>query len=123
MACLDKIYIHTKGKLRTYKEIKYIVKYEDHLELPLYLRNLLTKPRISNYPLRIETGSYCSSSLPINNHACPICEDTVEDEPYFVFGCHLYHLLEEHIGRCYFISKVFSYPSYPARRNGPTYQI
>ena len=104
-----------------YKEIKYIVKYEDYLELPLYLRNVLTKLRISNYPLRIETGRYCSSSLTINNHTCPICEDTVEDELHFVFDCHLDHLLEEHREMLLYLQSI--YPSYPARRNGPTYQI
>jgi len=44
----------------------------------------------------LETGRYCSPSLPINDHTCLVCEDTVEDELHFLFDCHLYLPLEEH---------------------------
>ena len=49
----------TTGKLRLYKKIENIFCYENnYLELPFYSRNPLTKLRISNYQLRIETGRY-----------------------------------------------------------------
>ena len=46
------------GKLRLYKRIKNTFNYENYLELPFYLRNPLTKIRISNHSLRIETGRF-----------------------------------------------------------------
>ena len=48
----------TTGKLRLHKKIKNIFCYENYLELQLYLRNSLTKLRISNHQLRFETGKY-----------------------------------------------------------------
>ena len=39
------------GKLRLYKKIKNIFCYENYLKLPFYLRNPLTKFRISNHSL------------------------------------------------------------------------
>ena len=48
----------TTGKLRSYIRKLKILCYGNYLELPFYLRNLLTRLKISNHQLRIETGRY-----------------------------------------------------------------
>ena len=61
----------TRGKSRLYKKIKNIFCYENYLELPFYLRTLLTKLRISNHSLRIEAGRYnILTPLPIDQLTC-----------------------------------------------------
>ena len=79
----------TTGKLRIYKNIKHDFIYEPYLEFPYHLRNSLTKLRISNHSLRIETGRFNLPplELPIEDCKCYICEDVVEDELYFLFDC------------------------------------
>ena len=52
------------GKLRSYKKIRNIFGYDNHLELPFYLRNPQTKLRTINHQLRIETTRY--NLLPAN---------------------------------------------------------
>ena len=86
----------TTGKLRTYKNIKYDFIYEPYLELPFHLRNSLTKLRISNHSLRIETGRFNIPPLPAEDRKCFICDDAVEDELHFLFDCDCYHDLDEH---------------------------
>ena len=54
----------SKGKLKLYKKIKNILCYDNHLKLPFYLINPLTKLRISNHSLQIETGRF---NLPPTN--------------------------------------------------------
>ena len=65
-----------------------------YIELPFYLRNPLTKLQISNYSLRIETGRFNLPPLPINQHKCFSCEDTIEDE-HFLFNCDWYQDLDD----------------------------
>ena len=69
---------------------------EPYLEFPYHFRNPLTKLRISNHPLRIETGRFNLPPLPIDNRKCYICEDVVEDELQFPFDCDYYHKLDEY---------------------------
>ena len=83
------------GKLRLYKKIKNIF-YENYLELHLYLRNPLTKLRISNHSLRVETGRFNLPPLPIDQRKCFFCENFIEDELHFLFDCNCYYNLEEH---------------------------
>ena len=100
----------TMGKLRAYKEIKHDFNYELHLEFPYYLRNTFTKLRINNHSLRIETGRFSLPSLPIEDHKCFLCRDSVEDQLHFLFDCGHYHDLEEHkvmLSYCEYINNSF----------------
>ena len=80
------------GKMRLYKRIKNTFNYENYLELPFYLRNPLTKFRISNHVLRIETGRF---NLPPANWSTQI-ENLIKYELHFLFECDCYHDLQEH---------------------------
>ena len=50
----------------------------------------MTKLRISNHQLRIETGP------PIDQYNCLSCKNKIEDELHFLFDCDYYHGLQEY---------------------------
>ena len=90
-----------------YKSIKYDFIYEPYLELPYHLRNPLTKLRISNHPLRIETGRFTLPPLSIDDRKCFICEDMVEDELHFLFNCDYYHELDKYKDMLYYFGCIY----------------
>ena len=67
-------------KIKIIQEIKNILCYENYLELPFYLRNPLTKLRISNHSLQVETERFNLPPLPIDQRKCFFCENFIEDE-------------------------------------------
>ena len=83
------------SKLRTYNLIK-----KDN-EIQPYLINIknvnyrksLTKFRLSNHDLMIETGRYTKPKIPKENRFCPFCADKVEDEIHFLIICPTYNNL------------------------------
>jgi len=83
---LNELQIST-GKLRTFRQVKYTFKYENYLDLPFHLRSAITRLRISNHNLKIETGRYNLPPLPVNERTCFNCPDKVEDELHFLFNC------------------------------------
>ena len=58
--------------------------------LPEYLRVIITRWRLSNHDLRIETGRYIRPILPRNMRVCSVCVESVEDEEHALYYCHLY---------------------------------
>ena len=58
--------------------------------LPEYLRVIITRWRLSNHDLRIETGRYIRPILPRNMRVCSVCVDSVEDEEHALYHCQLY---------------------------------
>ena len=49
-------------------------------------RTVITRWRLSNHRLRIETGRYCHPIIPHNERICLDCR-TVEDENHVIFNC------------------------------------
>ena len=58
--------------------------------MPEYLRVIITRWRLSNHDLRIETGRYIRPILPRNMRVCSVCVDYVEDEEHALYHCQLY---------------------------------
>ena len=59
--------------------------------LPEYLRVIITRWRLSNHDLRIETGRYIRPILLRNMRVCSVCVETVEDEEHALYHCPLYN--------------------------------
>ena len=81
------------SKLRTYLLIKDSVEIENYL---ITTRNInarvcLTKFRLSNHKLMIETGRH--QKVPITERFCPFCYGMVEDEIHFLINCKQYDTL------------------------------
>ena len=57
----------------------------------VFFRNALTRLRISNHCLLIETGRYIQPKLDRDKRTCPHClNNEIEDETHFLFNCSLY---------------------------------
>ena len=78
------------SKLRTYHLFKTSPGQEPYLKLIQNenYRTHLSKFRLSNHKLRIETGRH--KKLPILARMCPTCPGEVEDEVHFLVKCNLY---------------------------------
>ena len=91
------------SKLRTYA----IFKTERGLERYLMdiknvdIRRQITKFRLSNHQLKIETGRH--DQTPAEMRFCPLCEDAVENELHFLFKCPTYNPI-----RCQFLTNIIS---------------
>ena len=76
-----------KNKLRTFRKFKTIEnhKCEDYLRQVTNIRHrmTLTKLRLSNHKLAIETGRYIRPYRKPEERICPICKNDVEDEIHF----------------------------------------
>ena len=70
-----------------YKSIKEKFQFEPYLDiLPLNLRVAMTRFRMSNHKLPIETGRW--RGIPRNDRICPKCQNNVlGDEHHFLFEC------------------------------------
>ena len=83
------------SKLRTYALFKTDLGLEPYL---LYIksfemRSKVTKFRLSNHKLRIETGR--RDKIPKQERFCPFCPTDVEDEYHFLFSCPSYQHLRQ----------------------------
>ena len=82
------------SKLRTYKLIKHDVTVcEPYLTLITNpkIRNALTKFRLSDHKLQIESGRHCNPRKPIEDRLCEICNNhEIEDEIHFLINCPFY---------------------------------
>ena len=79
-----------ESKLRTYALIKTDIGREPYLS---EIRNAkhrqkLSKFRLSNHKLLIETGRHMK--LPKTERICPICKEGIEDELHFLVRCNFY---------------------------------
>ena len=101
-----------KSKLRTYRKFKAIENYEceDYLRQVTNIRHwiTLTKLRLSNHKLAIETGRYVRPYKKPEEGICPTCKKDVEDEIHFLTLCPAYQekisTLFEYLNKEYRIS-------------------
>ena len=78
------------SKLRTYALFKEEPGMEKYLiEIKnIAIRQQVTKFRLSNHKLAIETGRY--EGLQPDERFCPFCPNTIEDEAHFLFHCPVF---------------------------------
>lgn len=88
----QKIKENNSGKLLFYSKIFNDFEMQKYLyfNIPKFLRNKLTKLRISAHSLAIETGRYCKPVIPSERRFCKFCETLIEDEVHFLFQCPQY---------------------------------
>ena len=83
---------HQKNKLRTFRKFKLTHDYKNYLT---NVRNInhrvaITKLRLSNHKLAIETGRYVKLYQPPDQRICPLCKTGLEDEEHFLMNCIAY---------------------------------
>jgi hypothetical protein len=81
------------SKMRTYCKFKVSFEKENYFEIKnTEYRKCLTKFRISNHKLDIETGRYYG--IPAENRLCKLCNsNAIEDEEHFLMDCTQYNTL------------------------------
>ena len=97
------------SKLRTYAKVKTEIGIEKYLIQikNTDVRSKVTKLRLSNHRLAIETGRHTNPKTPKEERFCPFCQGQVEDEFHFLFECRtMKHLREE------FLKSVMSIPGF-----------
>ena len=79
-----------QAKLRTYGLLKTAIGFEKYLVKITNptTRLAVTKLRLSNHKLMIETGRY--NKTPINLRYCPFCLESIETEIHFLVECPTY---------------------------------
>ena len=79
-----------RSKLRTYAIFKKDLGYEKYLTdiKNVSTRISVTKFRLSNHKLMIETGRH--KKMVAGERFCPFCPESVEDEVHFLFSCPTY---------------------------------
>ena len=81
-------------RLQVYKTIKGEFMQSKHLELPFFMRKVVSKIRCSDHPLEIEKGRHLN--IPRTDRICKICtEGVIEDEEHFLLKCKIYQPLRE----------------------------
>ena len=85
------------SKLRTYRELKTRLGMEKYLLCPINLKERisLTKLRLSNHSLMIETGRYLK--LEMLRRCCPFCPNIIESEQHFLLYCRIYSIIREEL--------------------------
>ena len=85
------------NKLRTYSLLKTEIGYESYLSQieNVNHRTTLTKLRLSNHSLKIETGR--KQRLDKNLRFCPFCPNFIEDEKHFLLQCSIYNVLRRNL--------------------------
>ena len=100
------------NKMRTYRDFKTIDNYkcEDYLHQVTNIqhRTILTKLRLSNHRLAIETGRYMRPYRRPGERICPICKNEVEDEKHFLISCPYYQIERRSLFGC--LDKDFNVP-------------
>ena len=82
------------SKLRAYRLIKHDVTvcepYVTTITNPK-IRSALTKFRLSDHKLHIESSRHCNPCRPIEEYLCKICnKQEIEDEIHFLVNCSFY---------------------------------
>ena len=87
--------VNNSSKLKFYNSIKhnYLQEtYIDHIKNPKH-RQILSKFRLSNHTLEIETGRYNNPPVPAEKRTCLLCENSeIEDENHFLLYCKTFSL-------------------------------
>ena len=91
------------SKLRTYavfKTLNGFEKYLLHIKNPK-TRSTITKLRLSNHNLLIETGRHKKGKWEKKKEMriCPLCHEGIEDEAHFLLYCPIYNRLREELFR------------------------
>ena len=83
------------SKLRTYAIFKTNIGYENYLSKITNpkIRTHITKLRLSNHNLMIETGRH--KKINREMRICPLCHKGIEDEMHFLFSCPAYKTIRE----------------------------
>ena len=92
------------NKMRTYRKVKTIDNYrcEDYLHQVTNIRHrtTMTKLRLSNHRLAIETGRYMRPYKKPNERMCPLCKREAEDEKHFLVSCPVYQEKRKSLFEC-----------------------
>ena len=102
------VHIDNSKSLILYKNLKEHFLPELYINvLPLKLRTVITKMRISAHQLRIETGRYARNHTERHNRLCTLCNTIdIEDGYHFFFICPIYSHLRKHYLLPYFYKKT-----------------
>ena len=83
--------IEESTKADTYRIFKQEMKFEEYLYHDnRKMRVSMSKLRLSDHKLMIETGRHRRPPIPRPDRKCHMCADTVEDETHFLTACKLY---------------------------------
>ena len=87
-----KLQLNHFPKADSYKKFKTSVKFENYLHTVKARRHrvTLTKYRLSDHVLMIETGRHKTPIIPRAARFCPHCPNIVEDEQHFLTDCVAY---------------------------------
>ena len=100
------------SKMRTYRRIKTIdnYRYEDHLHQVTNIRHrtTMTKLRLSNHRLAIETRRYMRPYKKPNGRICPLCKKEAKDEKDLLVSCPDYQEKRKSLFECLY--KEFKIP-------------
>jgi hypothetical protein len=91
--CNDSKKQFSRNKLRTYRTFKTSYTRESYLKQISNInhRISLTKLRISDHRLHIETGRYTKPYTVVEDRICQLCKSGVEDEKHFLVSCNAYN--------------------------------
>jgi hypothetical protein len=101
------------GKLSTYRTFKSNFCFEEYLsEVKIAShRRQLTKLRISNHKLAVETGRFTRPLTPRSERLCNICQsDQVEDESHFLLSCPTFAALRTSLITPHLPSNIMNLP-------------
>ena len=89
--------IKESSKLKTYSILKIQIGYENYLSQIQNTQNRisLTKFRLSNHTLMIETGRH--QRIEKSQRFCPFCPNTIEDERHFLLQCPVYDVFRNEL--------------------------
>ena len=100
------------NKMRTYRKVKKKDNYscEEYLHQVTNIRHrtTMTKLRLSNHKLAIETGRYTRPYKKPNERICPLCKKEAEDEKHFLISCPEYQEKQKSLFDC--VSAEFKIP-------------
>ena len=86
-----------KPKLRSFVTYKDFSNMSPHMTKPLSFveRNFISKLRLGNLPLRVETGRFCRPPLPEQERVCYCGSQEIETEAHLLFQCNQYENLRQ----------------------------
>ena len=100
----DKYISHWKNKIKNTCKLSFYSSLKENYQPQSYfdvlqnkeIRKQLTKLRISNHKLMIETGRYQHSKIPADVCFCPVCGTSeIENEEHFIINCKKYKDVRE----------------------------
>ena len=81
----------SQTKLRTYVKHKHDFKLEPYVKKLNYKnRQELSRLRLSDYKLKVESGQYTKPKTPLEDRTCILCPNSVEEEYHFLITCPMY---------------------------------